>query len=128
MMSLLRYGSSISLFMFLVSSLVLDVPQHLQPNGFEVEPPPLLPDGLESLSDSTANSSQTSKSRKGNNHYRVRCSGDAYGHGLKYDSCIEAISSMTLSAPQRSFGDRGKGHFDINLPFRLQSSKFDPLA
>lgn len=49
------------------------------------------------------------------------CNGTAYGRNLKLRSCFNAIASMEEFHSPQSFGQRGKGKWDINLPFRFLS-------
>lgn len=122
----LRCVPSIPLFLAFVSSLVSGVPQSLQTNSSDLEPPPLLQGGLEypsNTSNTSATPSSVTKSSKDVtiNHLKVRCDGNSFGGGLKFDSCMDAIGRMAISTTQRSFGQRGTGDFDVNLPFRMQS-------
>jgi hypothetical protein len=54
---------------------------------------------------------------------KYRCDGKAFGRNLNLQSCLRAISLMTPMHVPRTYGDRGRGAYDVNLPFRILSSE-----
>ena len=127
-MRLLRWLPAVPLSLSLVSSLVLEVPHSLQQDSLEIEVPPLPQNGLGSLSNTTANFSRiaTNSDVAAANDLTVRCSGGV-GRGLRLDSCMDVVNFMNEDAAEFEFGERGTGHFDVNLPYRKQSGPSDPL-
>ena len=127
-MRFLRWLPAVPLFLSLVSSLVLEVPQSFQQDSLEIEVPPLPQNGLESFSNTSANFSQiaTNSDVAAANDFTVRCSRDV-GRGLRLDSCMDVVDRMSDDTSQFEFGERGTGHFDVNLPYRKQSGPSDPL-
>ena len=117
---------NLSIFHALVTSLVLDIPQSLQPNETVIEVQQDIQNSLEISSKSTSNSSQatTDSGVAATNDLTIRCSGDVYGYDVRRDSCIDAIDRTNLGTYQRTFGQRGTGKFDVNLPYRMQSGQY----
>ncbi|KAI4139994.1 MAG: hypothetical protein L6R39_006009 [Caloplaca ligustica] len=50
------------------------------------------------------------------------CNGAAYGRGLSPESCHEALLAIPHETRQLIFGKRGRGRWNINLPYRVLSS------
>lgn len=65
----------------------------------------------------TSNSSELDAPRVPN----FSCNGAAYGRNLKLRSCVAAIEIMSNEPSIVTFGQRGKGTWDANLPFRWLS-------
>ena len=51
------------------------------------------------------------------------CNSRAYGRNLNLRSCLQAIDSINDYDLPQTFGERGQGKWDINLPFRFLGSK-----
>ena len=56
----------------------------------------------------------------GNPEYK--CNGATYGRNLNFRSCMDAYYSIREYHSPQTFGERGQGRWDINLPFRFLSS------
>lgn len=54
---------------------------------------------------------------------KYSCDGKAFGRNLNLQSCLRAISLMTPMHVPRTYGERGRGAYDVNLPFRILSSE-----
>ena len=54
---------------------------------------------------------------------RYRCDGAAFGRNLNLGSCLDTLASIKNDPTPQTFGERGKGTWDINLPFRFLSGK-----
>ena len=58
----------------------------------------------------------------------ITCKADPYGVNITRISCDDALDRMSLSTARLiSFGQRGRGTFDINLPLRISSCKSCPV-
>jgi len=57
---------------------------------------------------------------------KYTCNGAAYGRNLRVQSCTDALNSMADFHQPRTFGQRGEGDWDVNLPFRFLSSALLP--
>ena len=57
------------------------------------------------------------------NRPEYSCNGTLFGRNLNYRSCMDALSSMEEYQSPQTFGQRGLGKWDINLPLRFLSSK-----
>ncbi|KAK4691823.1 hypothetical protein P7C71_g5261, partial [Lecanoromycetidae sp. Uapishka_2] len=53
---------------------------------------------------------------------KYTCNGKLFGRNLNVRSCTEALNSMANLDVPRTFGQRGKGDWDIPLPFRFLSN------
>ncbi|KAI4145613.1 MAG: hypothetical protein L6R39_003755 [Caloplaca ligustica] len=49
------------------------------------------------------------------------CNGRLYGRNLRYASCMQVNRVMSSTTDFRSFGERGTGNYQGNLPFRYLS-------
>lgn len=56
---------------------------------------------------------------------RVECDSSLYGQRLNVVSCLEAYGLLPTGSARQTVGKRGKGSFDIPLPFRVISSECD---
>lgn len=55
-------------------------------------------------------------------NYAYQCSGDSQGRNLDSASCMEALGQIDASStPQKTWGQRGTGAFDVKLPKRYTS-------
>ena len=63
------------------------------------------------------------------NRISFQCDGIRYGHTLRIESCADALDQIPwrTSPYPLSFGVRGMGHYDVQLPFRALSCGFAPL-
>lgn len=118
---------NLSTFHTLVTSFTLDIPQSLQQNESVIVIQKNVSNALEfPSSNSSSNSTQitTDSEVAATNDLTIRCNGAQYGYELRRDSCIDAIDRTDLANYQQSFGQRGTGTFDINLPYRMQSGHY----
>lgn len=76
------------------------------------------PDTSTSLNDSSS-FLNTSSQPLGSPQYH--CNGKAYGKNLNLASCTQALHLMPDTKKPLTFGQRGKGDWDANLPFRILS-------
>ena len=75
-------------------------------------------------SDASLNSSnRTSASPLHNDPAQYSCDGGLHGRNLNLRSCLDALSSIADYDSPQTFGERGKGTWDINLPFRFLSGE-----
>lgn len=51
------------------------------------------------------------------------CDGSLYGTNLKHSSCAVLVHQMPDNLELKRFGQRGKGAWDHNLPYRILSRK-----
>ena len=56
---------------------------------------------------------------------RIQCDASTYGRLLNIASCQEAWELLPTSTTRRTVGQRAEGNFDIPLPFRVLSRKYD---
>lgn len=58
------------------------------------------------------------------------CQGDKYGYDLIPTSCAKALARFSSSHDVKTWGQRGQGSFQVKLPFRVASSKYQwfPIA
>ena len=56
---------------------------------------------------------------------RVQCDSSRYGQRLNVTSCVEAWGLLPTGIARQTVGERGKGNFDILLPFRVISREYD---
>ena len=52
----------------------------------------------------------------------ISCNGKAYGKNLNIRSCLEALSKMPTGSRPLTFGQRGHGDWEGNLPLRVLST------
>ena len=52
---------------------------------------------------------------------QVSCNGQVYGRNFNLGSCIQVYHAMSSSTMPATFGERGTGTYDVNLPFRYLS-------
>lgn len=52
---------------------------------------------------------------------QVTCNGQLYGRNINLQSCIQLYRTMSSDVRPRTFGERGTGTYDVNLPFRYLS-------
>ncbi|MCJ1456391.1 hypothetical protein MMC28_006752 [Mycoblastus sanguinarius] len=53
---------------------------------------------------------------------KIACNGKLHGKNLNLASCVAAYNTIDAQTVIKTFGERGHGEWDINLPFRFQSS------
>ena len=54
---------------------------------------------------------------------KIACNGKLHGKNLNLASCVAAYNTIDAQTVIKTFGERGHGEWDINLPFRFQSCK-----
>ena len=54
----------------------------------------------------------------------VICNGGLLGFDMNRYACLEAVGSIPLTTRPVTFGERGKGTFEVQLPRRFSSRKF----